>query len=88
MQKDGGGGGMLCRSCLQSRAGRARLMSVCAFAGEGHHQVHQQDLPPAGLPPDPPLQVDQAERAQEEVPGLVSGGGGHLRTFLHILGHL
>lgn len=47
---------------------------VCAFAGEGHHQVHQQDLPSADLPPDPPLQVDQAERAQEEVPGLVSGG--------------
>lgn len=45
---------------------------MCVFAGEGLRQVHQQDLPPADLPPDPPLQVEQAERAQEEVPGLVS----------------
>lgn len=52
--------------------GNARLMCVCVFAGEGLRQVHQQDLPPADLPPDPPLQVEQAERAQEEVPGLVS----------------
>lgn len=35
-------------------------------------QVHQQDLPPADLPPDPSLQVDETERAQEEVSGLVS----------------
>lgn len=41
-------------------------------AGERIVQGHQQDLPPADLPPDAPLQVDQTERAQEEVPGLVS----------------
>lgn len=45
---------------------------MCAFAGERLVQVHQQDLPPADLPPDPSLQVDETERAQEEVPGLVS----------------
>lgn len=44
----------------------------CASAGAGLRQVHQQDLPPADLPPDPSLQVEQAERAPEEVPGLVS----------------
>lgn len=41
-------------------------------AGERIVQGHQQDLPPADLPPDAPLQVDQTECAQEEVPGLVS----------------
>lgn len=67
---------MLEQACLVSVCKRPS----CAFAGEGVHQVHQQDLPPADLPPHPPLQVDQAERAQEEVPGLVSvpGGGGRL----------
>lgn len=52
----------------------SQIWFVCvrASAGERLIQVHQQDLPPAHLPPDATLQVDQTERAQEEVPGLVS----------------
>lgn len=46
--------------------------AVFLCAGERVVQGHQQDLPAADLPPDAPLQVDQTERAQEEVTGLVS----------------
>lgn len=81
-----------CWNCLKNK-GRVRTPSssvgtgvfVCnrhlVLAGEGLHQVHQQDLPPADLPPHPPLQVDQAERAQEEVPGLVSVPSEDVWTF-------
>lgn len=47
-------------------------VSFIYLAGDRHVQVHQQDLPPADLSPDPSLQVDETERAQEEVSGLVS----------------
>lgn len=45
--------------------------SLCV-AGDQFLQVHQQNLPPADLPPDASLQVDETERAQEEVSSLVS----------------
>ena len=46
-------------------------MCVCV-AGDGLPEVSKQDLQTADLPPDPSLQVDQTERAQEESTGLVS----------------
>ena len=52
-------------------------MGLCVFVyvcitGEGHPEVVRQDLQTADIPPDPSLQVDETERAQEEVAGLVS----------------